>query len=68
MMFDDPHGLFDGALLVGADREAEVAGVDVLAVGGDHDAGADHRDALHANEHVHGLASDPFVLGVEQRG
>ena len=34
MLFDELHGTFDGALLVGARGEPEVGGIDVLPVGG----------------------------------
>ena len=49
---DQPHRLLDAALLVRADREPEVAGLDRLLVGGEDDASAGHRHALHAAEDV----------------
>ena len=50
---DEPHGLLDPALLVRADREAEVLGRDRLLVGREHDLPAGHRDALDADQDVH---------------
>ena len=67
LRLDDPDGLLDRALLVRADREAEVAGVDVLAVGGQEDPAAGRGHALDADEDVHRRQSDAGVLGIEQR-
>ena len=50
---DEPDRLLDAALLVRADREAEVAGLDRLAVVGEDDVPAGHRHALDADEHPH---------------
>ena len=48
----DAHGFFHGALLVRADGEAEVTGLNVLRVWGQRDAGAGRRDAFDADENV----------------
>ena len=53
MRLDDPDRLLDRALLVRADREPEVAGVDRLLVGGQGDLPGRGRDALDADEDVH---------------
>ena len=50
---DDPDGLLDRAFLVRADREAQVAGIDRLLVGGQRDLPGRRRDALDADEDVH---------------
>ena len=50
---DDPHGLLDAALLVRADREAEVAGLDRALVRGEDHLAAGQRHALDADEDVH---------------
>ncbi len=50
---DDADGLLDRALLVRADREAEVPRLDRLFVGGEHDASAGDRHALDADENPH---------------
>ena len=50
---DDPHRLLDAALLVRADREAEVAGLDRALVLGEDDLAAGQRHALDADEDVH---------------
>jgi hypothetical protein len=49
---DEPQRLLDRALLVRADREAEVAGVDLLLVDGERDPRAGLRDALDADGDV----------------
>ena len=53
MLLDDPDGLLDAALLVRADREAEVAGLDRALVAGEDDLAAGDRHALDADEDVH---------------
>ena len=53
MVLDDPDGLLDAALLVRADREAEVAGLDRALVVGEDDLAAGDRHALDADEDVH---------------
>ena len=65
MRLDEPDRLLDAALLVRADREAEVPGVDRLLVVGQDDPPAGHRHALHADEDLHD--ADPRVLGIEER-
>ena len=58
VLLDEPHRLLDAALLVRADREAEVARLDRLLVGGEDHAPAGQRDALDADEDPHaGTAS-----------
>ena len=52
-LLDEADGLLDAALLVRADREAEVLRRDRLLVVGEHDLAARQRDPLHADEHVH---------------
>ena len=53
VLLHDAHRFFHGALLVRANGEAQLAGVDLLAVGVNHDLGADHGDAFDADENVH---------------
>ena len=50
---DEAHGLLDAALLVRADREAEVPRLDRLLVGGEHDPAARHGHALDADQDLH---------------
>ena len=50
---DQPDRLLDAALLVRADREAEVLRLDRLLVGGEDDPPARHRHALHAGQDPH---------------
>jgi hypothetical protein len=50
---DQPDGLLDAALLVRADREPEVPGLDLLRVVREHDAPARQRHALYTNENLH---------------
>src|SRR5213082_1146202 len=67
---DHYDGFLDGAFLVGTDREAEVARVDVLAVGRQRDLAGRGRDTLDADEDVHGRpvsAPHAGVLRVEER-
>jgi hypothetical protein len=54
VLLDEPQRLLDSALLVRADREAEVAGVDLLLVCGERDPRAGFRDALDADRDVQG--------------
>ncbi len=51
--FDDAHGLLDGALLVRADREAEVPRLERLRVVGQDHAPAGDRDPLDGAEDLH---------------
>src|SRR4029077_5014300 len=51
--FDQPDRLFDPALFVGADREAEVAGLEGHRVRGKHHLAAGERHALDANKNLH---------------
>ena len=70
MGLDHSDRFLDGAFLVGADREPEVARVDVLAVGRQRDLAGRGRNALDADEDIHGRpASAPHagVLRVEER-
>ena len=53
MLLDDPHRLLDAALLVRADREAEVARLERLLVGRQDHLAAGERDALDADEDPH---------------
>ena len=53
VLLGQPHRLLDAALLVGADREAEVAGLELLLVRGQHHLAAGQRHALDADEDVH---------------
>ena len=53
MRLDDLHRLLDAALLVRADREAEVACLDRALVAGEDDLSAGERHALDADEDVH---------------
>ena len=53
VLLDEPHRLLDTALLVRADREAEVLRLDRLRVVGQHDPAAGHRHALDADEDLH---------------
>ena len=53
MLLDEPHRLLDAALLVGADREAEMLRLDRLLVLGEDDPAAGHRHALDADEDLH---------------
>src|SRR4029079_2091063 len=50
---DEPHGLLDTALLVRADREPEVPGLDRPVVVREHDRAAGHRHPFHADEDPH---------------
>ena len=50
---DEAHGLLDAALLVRADREAEMPRVDLLLVGREHDPAAGHGHALDADQDFH---------------
>ena len=50
---DEPDRLLAGAFLVGADREAEVAGLDGPLVLGEGDRPAGERHTLDADEDVH---------------
>ncbi len=50
---DQPDGLLDAALLVRADREAEVLRLDRLRVLGEDDLPARHRHPLDADEDPH---------------
>ena len=49
----ESHGLLDPALLVRADREAEMLRLDRLLVVGEHDPATRHRYALDADEGLH---------------
>src|SRR5438093_1671591 len=53
LLLHDPYCLLDAALLVRADRVAEEARVDRLAVGREHDPAAGLGHALDAHEDVH---------------
>src|SRR5215207_3056070 len=53
VLLDDPDGLLDAALLVRADREAEVAGLDRALVVRQDDLAAGDRHALDADEGAH---------------
>ena len=57
LRLDDPDGFLDRALLVRADREAEVAGVDRLPVGRQDDPAAGRGDALDADEDLHATSA-----------
>jgi hypothetical protein len=46
---DEPQRLLDRALLMRADREPEVAGVDLLLIGGERDPRAGFRNAFDAD-------------------
>ena len=56
--FGDPHGLLDGAFFVRAGREAQVGGVDPLAVLGDVDPSSGSRHPLNADKDLHGAGQD----------
>ena len=60
LRLDDPDRLLDRALLVRADGEAEVAGVDRLLVGGQRDLAGGRRDALDADQDVHQARTRAF--------
>ena len=51
--FDQANRLLDSALLVRADREAEVLGLERHRVGGKHHLSAGERHAFHADEDPH---------------
>ena len=53
MLLDQPDRLLGATLLVGADREPEVAGLDRALVLGQRDLAAGQRDPLDAHEDVH---------------
>ena len=53
MRLDQPHRLLDPALLMRADREAQVARLDRLLVGREHHPPARERHALYADEDPH---------------
>ena len=53
VLLHQPHGLLHAALLVRADREAEVARLERLLVGGQHHLAAGERHALDADEDPH---------------
>ena len=53
MLLDQPHRLLRPALLVRADREAEVAGRDRTLVFGEHDLASRQGHSLDADEDVH---------------
>ena len=53
VLLDEAHGLLDRALLVRADGEPEVPGVDRAAVLGEGDPAGDRRDALDADQDLH---------------
>ena len=58
VLLHEPDRLLHAALLVGADREAEVASLERLLVGGQHHLAARERHALDADEDPHaGIAS-----------
>ena len=60
MLFDELHGTFDGALLVGARGEPEVGGIDVLPVGGHVDLCA-RRGTRFTQQRIFMIAPDqPF--------
>ena len=64
---DEAHGLLHRALLVRADREAEVLRVDRLLVRRQHHAAAGERHPLHADEQPHEriLSFSGSKIGVE---
>src|SRR5581483_2261903 len=53
VLLDEADRLLDAALLVGADREAEMPGRDRPLVLGEGDLAAGQRHALYADENVH---------------
>lgn len=55
LSLDYSHRLLHAAFLVGADREAQVARLDGLLVGGENHAPTGERHALDAHEHPHDL-------------
>src|SRR4029077_937662 len=70
MLFDEAHRLLDRAFLVRADREPQIAGVDLLAVRGQGNLTGRRGNALDADEDVHGgreSAPDAEVLWIEER-
>ena len=56
--FGYPYGLLDGAFLVGAGGEAQVGGVDSLAVVGEVDPGSGSRHPLNAYKDLPGAGQD----------
>jgi hypothetical protein len=55
-------GLFNSALLMGANSKAQILGYDRPAVLGQLDPGSDVRDALDAHEYIHGSLSSAVIL------
>ena len=53
VLLDQPYRLLDPTFLVGADREAEVLGLNREAVLGEDDPAAGHRHTLDADQSLH---------------
>ena len=66
MGLDQPDGLLGRALLMGADREAEIARVDLAGVGAEGHPTAGLGDPLDADQDVHAriLAFSGSKIGV----